>query len=93
MKVFQVTLRISNICANINGGRKNVKKLKPKQIFKIFYKYFLVLITALLQMSYKSVTGKLPTGLKNPEKNLTGYDYGLEGKIKNSFGYITGYEF
>ena len=29
----------------------------------------------------------------NPEKNLTGYGYGLERKIKNSFGYITGYEF
>ena len=33
------------------------------------------------------------TGLEKPEKNLTGYGYGLERKIKNSFGYITGYEF
>ena len=28
-----------------------------------------------------------------PETYLTGYGYGLERKIKNSFGYVTVYEF
>ena len=31
------------------------------------------------------------SGLENRKKNLTGYAYGLERKIKNGFGYITGY--
>ena len=34
----------------------------------------------------------LKQGLKTG-KNLTGYGYGLERKIKNSFGYIAGYKF